>query len=305
MARNAGISGTICAWVRAHPIAAYIVWFYPVAWAIALLPLAGARPFGVELPLNVYLAVATWLGGLLPVFVITRLVDGPSGLAALLQRILPWRAAIDWSALTIPAVPLLALALAALAYGPPQVAPSTVVSALVSGLLVQTVILVLFVNLWEEVGWMGFVQARLQPRHGAMLAAVITAALFALQHLPLVLYNGLVGAAALAFMVGLFVLSIPYRALAGWLYNRTGSVFLVGLLHAIGDATTQGSFAGGFLPRLYESSDVSLFHIFALALIGLAVIAATRARLGMKARAVPGPGAALDVPKSVGTGHRA
>src|SRR5215813_12365906 len=96
VARNSTVSGTISAWVRAHPIAAYIVWFYPVAWAIALLPLAGARPFGLE------------------------------------------------------------LALAALAYGPPQVAPSTVVSALVRGLLVQTVILVLFVNLWEEVGWMGF-----------------------------------------------------------------------------------------------------------------------------------------------------
>src|SRR5262245_18456456 len=201
VARNSTVSGTISAWVRAHPIAAYIVWFYPVAWAIALLPLAGARPFGVEQPLNVYLAVATWLGGLLPVVVITRLVDGPPGLAALLQRILPWRAALDRSALTIPAVPLLALALAALAYGLPQVAPPTVVSALVSGLLVQTAILVLFVNLWEEVWWLGFVQSRLQPRHGAMLAAVFTAALFALQHLPLVIYNGLVGAAALVFMV--------------------------------------------------------------------------------------------------------
>jgi DNA-binding NarL/FixJ family response regulator len=37
----------------------------------------------------------------------------------------------------------------------------------------------LAVNLWEEATWMGFVQARLQARRGVLLAAVLTAALFA------------------------------------------------------------------------------------------------------------------------------
>jgi uncharacterized protein len=299
VARNSRISGTISAWVRAHPIAAYIMWFYPVAWAIALLGVAGVRPFGIGVPLNVYLSVATLFGGLLPVVVITRLVDGPQGLAALGRRLLPPRASIAWYVFTILAVPLVALALAVIAYGPPNVTPSTLASALVSGLLLQTVILLVTVNLWEEVGWMGFVQARLQARRGVVLAAVITAVLFALQHLPLFIANGLVNAAGLVFLAAFIVVSIPFRALQGWLYNCTGSLFLVGLLHAIGDATTQGSLAIGFLPRLYGNSDVSLFHIFALALIGLVVIAATRARLGMAAPSMPGPGAALDVPTPV------
>jgi membrane protease YdiL (CAAX protease family) len=51
------------------------------------------------------------------------------------------------------------------------------------------------------------------------------------------------------------VIAIPFRALTAWMYNRTGSLFLVGLLHAVGDATTNGSFAAGFLPRLYEQAD--------------------------------------------------
>ena len=131
---------------------------------------------------------------------------------------------------------------------------------------------------------MGFVQARLQAQRGVLFAAVITAVLFALQHLPLFVQNGLMNVAGLVFLAAFIVLAIPFRALTGWLYNRTGSVFLVGLLHAAGDATTSGSFDTGFLPRLYDNDGISFFHMLAFALIGLVVIAATRARLGRSAR---------------------
>src|SRR3712207_8287691 len=40
-------------------------------------------------------------------------------------------------------------------------------------------------NLWEEAAWTGFVQARLQHRHGPLRAAVLTGPLFALQHIAL------------------------------------------------------------------------------------------------------------------------
>jgi uncharacterized protein len=287
MARSHEFSGPIKTWVRAHPIGALCVWFFPVAWAIALLPLVSPRPFGVEVPLEVFLSGATVLGGLLPVVVITRLVDGPEGLDAFRRRLLPARASIGWYALALLAVPLLALVLAMIIYGPPNVTAATMLSALVNGLLLQAVLGFLAVNLWEEATWMGFVQARLQAQHGAWLAAVVTAVLFALQHLPLFVENGLVNAAGLVFLAAFIVIAIPFRALTAWMYNRTGSLFLVGLLHAIGDATTNGSFADGFLPRLYDNADVGFLHMLALALIGVVVIAATRARLGLPARPAP------------------
>ena len=56
------------------------------------------------------------------------------------------------------------------------------VSALVFGLLVQTVVSLVPNNWAEEVAWMGFVQARLQDRTTPMRAAALTAPLFALQH---------------------------------------------------------------------------------------------------------------------------
>ena len=75
-----------------------------------------------------------------------------------------------------------------------------------------------------------------------------------------------------------------------WVYNRTDSLFVVGLVHAAGDAAVAGTITGvGLLPRLYEGYDVGFFGIAANVIIGLIVIGATRARLGMSARPSPRP----------------
>src|SRR5439155_21957885 len=155
------------------------------------------------------------------------------------------------------------------------------VSAFFGGLLVQTAIGFITINLWEEVAWMGFVQARLQARHGVILAAVITSVLFALQHLPVIIDNG----PAIVIILPIFVLVvIPFRGILAWIYNRTGSLLLVGLLHAAGDATARGGYNDGFLARLYDTSDINLLPQLAEVVVGIVIIAATRARLGTPAR---------------------
>jgi membrane protease YdiL (CAAX protease family) len=290
MAHHSGTSAHVKGWVRAHPIVAFCLWFFPVAWTIALLPLVIERPFGVELPLEVFLSAATVIGGLVPVLVITRLIDGPSGLRTFLGRLLVARVPLAWYALALVATPLLSLAIAIVAYGPPNVEPMAALSALVNGLLVQGVLGFLAVNVWEEATWMGFVQARLQSTRGVWTAVVITAALFALQHLPLFVAGGLTNIAGLVVFVVFIGVAIPFRALAGWMYNRTGSLLLVGLLHAMGDATTNGSFGSGFLARLYDGESVGFLHIIALALIGVVVIAATRTHLAAEPARALGAG---------------
>jgi membrane protease YdiL (CAAX protease family) len=146
-------------------------------------------------------------------------------------------------------------------------------------------------NLWEEVAWMGFVQARLQARHGPMRAAAITGPLFALQHISLMFGNPLV--VGVIIMVVFAIVAIPFRALLGWAYNSTGSLFIVGLIHAVGNGLTAGSgfFAAGLLPRLYTNDVVGVMHLLSSAVIGLVVIAATRGRLagGNAARVPPAP----------------
>jgi hypothetical protein len=84
-------------------------------------------------------------------------------------------------------------------------------------------------------------------------------------------------------MAFLFVLVLPFRFLAGWVYNRTANLFIVGLIHGVGNATAGGSgFQDGLLARLYDGNDISgIAHLVAFFLIGLAVVAGTRGRLGM------------------------
>jgi hypothetical protein len=57
----------------------------------------------------------------------------------------------------------------------------------------------------------------------------------------------------------------------------------------VDDATGSGGLGGGLLTRLYPgNNDVALLSLVVLFLIGLVVIAATRARLGVAARPAPG-----------------
>jgi membrane protease YdiL (CAAX protease family) len=280
-------------WVRQHPIAAFLIWFFPVGWTIAFVPQIARNTMNVELSMEAFIIVSTWLGLLLPMVVITNLIDGRQGLRMLGGQLTRMRANAGWYALGLVAVPGISLALAMLTFGPPSISPSAWFGAIAIGLLLQTVVGFATTNLWEEAAWMGLVQSRFQTRHGVILAAVITALLFMLQHVPLMVAQNMGPAIPVLF----FVLVIPFRALMAWIYNRTDSLFLVGLVHAAGDATVAGTITGvGLLPRLYEGYDVGLFGIAANVIIGLVVIVATRARLGMPARPTARPAA----PQAVG-----
>ncbi len=100
----------------------------------------------------------------------------------------------------------------------------------------------------------------------------------------------------IALMAFFVLVTIPFRAVMAWTYNRTGSLFFVGFLHAASNGTGGGSgFGDGFLPRLYPGEDfVGVMHNIAFALIGIALIAATRGWLGLPTRRAAGPGQHAD-----------
>lgn len=86
---------------------------------------------------------------------------------------------------------------------------------------------------WEEVAWTGFLHATLQRQgHTPMHAALLVAPLFIPGHSSLV--AGIPRQMA-TFLLVLGVLCVPLRALQGWLYHRTGSLLVVGALHAAGN----------------------------------------------------------------------
>lgn len=264
--------------IRRYPLAAFLLWLSTVGLAIGFIPVIAKAGWAIALPLQPFAIAETVVGALLPAVVITRIVDGSQGLRDLGRHAFRLRVPARWYAFSLLVLPLPALVLAIALFGLPDATPSTLLVAVLAGLLLQGAITFLTINFVEEIAWMGFFQARLQPSRGPALAAVLTAAGFTLMHLPLFVVNG----TPLVVIVPLFfVMAIGFRALIGWVYNSTDSLFLVGVLHAAGNAATGGSGLGeGLLPRLYDSSWVSVLHTLAAFVIGLALIAATRGRLG-------------------------
>ena len=275
-----GRSSGLVAMVRRYPVGAFLVWFFTVGQAIAFVPLIARWTSGVDLPTEPFLFAATFVGLVLPTIVITWLTDGQEGLRALRQRTLNVRVPMRWYAFAVVGVPVIIVALWAAVSGPPeQTAGSAPWLVLAATFLLQLVVVFVTFNLWEELAWMGFVQARLQQRHGAIRAAVLTGPVFALGHISQVLEGSVT--TTMVTLLLLVAVCIPFRALQGWVYNRTGSLVPVALVHAAANATAAGSLAGaGLLDRLYPGDGAGGLVFPILGALGLVAIALTRGRLG-------------------------
>ncbi|MBU2663602.1 CPBP family intramembrane metalloprotease [Actinoplanes bogorensis] len=263
-------------WLHRHPLLAFFAWFFTVGQAFALAP----HFVHTGLPDQVWIIGASLVGLLLPNLVITRLVDGPDALKRMVRSFVDWRHGPRWYLLAVLVVPVVATALAYLFLGVPADVPLSTLA----GVIVVQFALNMFPNNWAEEGtWSGFIQARIQKRHGAAWGAVITAQLFTLQHISLVLGGPLMMGVLL--MVFLSVMAIGYRFLTGYLWNRTGSLLLAGLVHATANtvATGSGFGDGGVLRHLYPGSMLAtMIHLVAAMLVGLAILLLTRGRLGLR-----------------------
>jgi uncharacterized protein len=289
-ARALSTRSRISTFVRRHPVGAFLTWFFTVGQAIAFVPLLADRASGVHLPTEPFLLAATLVGLVLPTVVITWITDGGDGLRALKQRALTLRAPARWYVFAVVGVPVIIVALWAAVSGPPeQAAGSASWAVLAAGFALQLVVVFLTFNLWEEIAWMGFVQARLQERHGAMRAALLTGPVFALGHVSQVIEGS--ATTVLATLVLLVVVCIPFRALQALVYNRAGRLVPVALVHAAANATAAGSLAGaGLLDRLYPGDGAGGLVFPILGALGLVAIALTQGRLGHETN----PSAAAD-----------
>ena len=275
-------NGSVLArFIRRHPLGSFFLWFFTVGQAFAFFPVvAGDSVPGI--PPQMFILGSTLVGLLLPTAVITYVTGGSPALRSMWQRVIAVRVGGGWYALALLGIPLLAIAIAVGLLGPPADASwPTLAGLFLPHFVLPFLLTFLPNNLWEEVAWTGFVQARLQARHGAVLAAVIAGVLFALQHISLAVNgNSVVG--VVVVMVALAALAIPFRFVTGWLYNRTASLFLVGVIHAAGNAVGAGSgFHAGVLATLYPEQQIAyVAHLLAFAVVGLVVVITTRGRLG-------------------------
>lgn len=267
--------------VARHPVIAFLIMAYTITPAFLLQTIR--TPVKI-LPLGFSLwdSFGTIFGVALPAFLVIAAIHGRAGIRDLASRSLRWRVHPRWYFIALFGLPAGVLLCASLIFGlAPLVALGDKRSLLFSLLLPDLLIRVVLLNLPEEVGFMGFLQARLQDRYGPLKAVALVEIPFALWHIPdlIVQTDGqlslvliLLGVLAIAQLFG--------RVVIVWLYNNTHrSVLLAGLFHAAHN-TTINRFVDEFIP----GTDVTGFFITegVVMLAAVLIIIFTRGQLSYK-----------------------
>jgi len=189
--------------------------FMEPSWSAAILVYVGS--FGP--PISA--AVVTWLRG--------------DDVRAWARQITRWRVGWKWWAVAagLPIAAAVGITLVLVVVRGPvdlaQAFPSPILFA-----AIFLFALLLSGGLNEEPGWRGFAQPHLNERYGAVPASLLIGVVWAGWHapyfvIPVTPHSSFPLVNTLGWVGGILTLSI----LLGWLYNNTGSLLLVMVLHAM------------------------------------------------------------------------
>ena len=145
---------------------------------------------------------------------------------------------VRWYLISLLAPPLIFLIAVTFLYG---LAPLRALGQnwlqVLTAFLPALAIMILLNNVAEEIGWTGFLFARLQDRHGPLRAALLTTVFFWLFHVPSFYVETRSWAATAAVLGFLLLPHLGSRFIVGWLYNGAGaSVLIAGLFHSMHNA---------------------------------------------------------------------
>ncbi|MDQ3929230.1 MAG: CPBP family intramembrane metalloprotease, partial [Chloroflexota bacterium] len=150
----------------------------------------------------------------------------------------------------------------------------------------QALVNFVLINIWEEGGWQGFLQPRLQERWGPLVSSVMVAVAFAVFHVPLMFIVGGLSEERISpdrywfYLAYLFLITPPVRVLATWFWNSTrGSVIIVALLHGAWN-TTSGE---KFTPKLVPGDTLWVWGVYAV--LAVVIVVLTRGRLAYRGKA--------------------
>ncbi len=252
-------------WVARRPVTAFLLLALPLGWAVLSVPALayhGVLPGGERLPLELFALALTVLVMLPAAVWVVAVAEGHAGVRRLFARTFRWRFGPGWWAAVLLAVPLGTVVLGILSGRSLQT--SDLPSVLLGGTLAALLPLFL-VNLWEETVWAGFVQTRLERRHGLVAAAALTAVAFAAIHVPMLFAEDFTPSSLLEELGFLFAVALLFRLLAGIVLRGTaGSVLAVAVLHATWNASNSED---SIVDDLLSGGQPVLFAVLAVALL--------------------------------------
>jgi uncharacterized protein len=211
-----------------RPLLAFAGISIALTWAVQFTFLTLGWPLfpALIIELVVLLATAT---------AVTHRMEGRAGVRRLYRQAVRWQVGPWWYLAVLFMLPVVTVLIAA-ATGTLSGPEDSWGTEVFQYLFLTLVFGALLGNVWEELAWTGFLQARLTDRHGLLKGALWTALPFGLIHLPLAFEeNGLAGTrlSDVALTWALLLGVAPFfRYLIGIVYQRTGrSVLAVAILH--------------------------------------------------------------------------
>jgi len=217
-----------------YPIAVGFILMFALTWPLDLGLAAQSRgllPFHIPPILGLFVGYGFVAASL----IMTGIVSGKAGIAALLRRLLIWRVGLPWYGVVLfgaAAINLGATGIHVLLGGAMPDFTQPFARQLVGpslNLWVAALIFMVYQVLanGEEIGWRGYALPRLQERYSALVASLIIGAIWAFWHLPKFLTAG----DAHDYSFWFFALhEIGLAILFTWVFNNTGGSLLMALL---------------------------------------------------------------------------
>ncbi|NPV55250.1 MAG: CPBP family intramembrane metalloprotease [Anaerolineae bacterium] len=260
----------IRSFIKEHPALTYFVLTFVISWGITLIIIAPGGIPGTTAQIDQLfpLALMALLVGPAGAGILTTLlVYGRAGWRDYLSRWKRWRVGIQWYAVALLLLPLLALIiLLALARTSDVFLPAILTSDDKVGLLLSGLGIGLMGGFLEELGWTGFAAPELLKRKRSLVAGLIIGLLWGVWHLLVTFWASGDDAGRLSLPSFLdpflfYALVLPvFRVLMVWLYQRSGSAPMVMLMHA--------SLTAGTLFILQPAATGSALRTYYLGLAG-------------------------------------
>jgi len=224
--------------IKRNSAIAYLIVVFGLSWGLILI-LAGPGniPINAEqskelLPL---LYTMMLLGPSIAGLLVIGLVEGKKGFRKFSSRLLNWRVNIAWYLAALLATPILATVLLfILSRFNPEFNLSILHSDDKLSLILMGILTSLFVGIFEETGWSGFLVPKLRQRYSILITGLIAGIFWGAWHFILFWEsNTFYGTLPFLILLGrLFAWLPPFRVLMVWILDRTDSLIIVILLHA-------------------------------------------------------------------------